>query len=222
MCRLLAEMSGKAIHEVIDAEFGLVLQEAANKVKIASPNKIISDHNKQKVTRLKIPYNPPSGKVTQKSIDATIAAQSRRSKDNGYLLYDLKKNRYPEWLWKDIVAHRRTRLAEKLSRAGIAAKHVVALAEFMGFTIAAPARAKNAKNKFPLQVFGSRATNTASYYIEGNIVNRTAVVFGGIRQAIQWALRKRRRGFDRAMAMWMKGRVNLVAKRYPHLFKSVS
>lgn len=222
MCRLLSEISGKPMHEVIDAEFGLVLQEAANRVKIASPNKIISDHNKQKITKLRIPYNPTSARVTQKTIDANIAAQRRRSQNNGYLLYDLHKNKYPNWLWYEIRDRRRARLAEKMAKAGIAAKHVVALAEYMGMRIAAPARAQNAKNDYPLQVFGSRSPSQAEYYIEGNIINRTAVVYGGIRQAIQWALRKRRRGFDRGMAMWMKGKVRLVAKRYPHLFGRIS
>lgn len=235
MCRQLADFTGASMKEVIDGEFAAVLQHAADNTKIASPNKIISDHNKQKAARYDIPYaGSPRVDAKQQAYFASKAAQRRgKAQAKGKsMLFALRPfvsgaskdhgaghHKHPEWLWSQIVDRRRASLAKKLSKAGIALKHIWFLAQQLGISINVDPRARSAQEKYALNVVGSRATDKESYFVMGQIVSRHAVVYAGIGRAIRNALRDRARGMDKAMVQWAKGKIHFVAKRYPHLLR---
>lgn len=233
MCRQLAEFTGASMKEVIDGEFAAVLQQAAAKTKIASPAKIIADHNKQKVARYDIAYSgAPKVDDKQKAYFAAKAAQRRANASGRGMLFGLRPfvsgasrehgaghHRHPAWLWSQIEDRRQQSLMKKLAKAGIAVKHLLALAQQLGMEIQVDPRARTAQEKFALNVVGRRASEKESYYVSGQIVSRHAIAFAGMGRAIQNALRARSRGMHKAMALWATGKMHLVAKRYPHLLK---
>lgn len=215
VCRELAALTGNDMKTVIDNEVAAILQDTADKTKIASLNKIISDHNKQDWVTYDIPY---AGVVAGREDYFAGRAARRRSASRvaPRLKYD-QRWRFPAWLWQEIRARRAASLQRKISRAGVAAKHWYEQAVQLGYKVSVNPRIRNAKNQRPLAVQTARNSDPDTYSVTGQNFSQLSNRFAGGSAALQRAVAKRISLFQRSMKQWAAGKVHLVAKKYPDL-----
>jgi hypothetical protein len=214
VCRELASLTGNDMKTVIDNEVAAILQDTVSKTKIAPLNKIIRDHNKQKYSTMRIPYE---GTVRGREQYFTAKANERRGGDaSGGLRYKLD-NKYPNWLWSKIREERAESLRQKIARGGVAAKHWYEQALQLGYKLSVHPRVKTASHKRPLAVRTTRTSETDNYVVSGENYSELSTRWAGGAAALQRAVGKRVSLFQRSMKQWAAGKVNLVAKKYPDL-----
>lgn len=219
VCRELAALTGNDMKTVIDSEVAAILQDTADKTKIASLNKIISDHNKKEWVTYAIPY---AGVVAGREGYFAEKASQRRGAMYASLGLggSLKYNQrwlFPSWLWQEIRARRAASLQRKISRAGVAAKHWYEQAVQLGYKVSVNPRIRNAKNQRPLAVQTARNSDPDTYSVTGQNFSQLSNRFAGGSAALQRAVAKRISLFQRSMKQWAAGKVHLVAKKYPDL-----
>lgn len=216
-CRELASLTGADMKDVIDNEAAAVLQEAASNTKVAKPNKIINDHNRTEWVTYEIPYG---GSVQgQQSYFAAKAATRRSSSEvSPKLRYNLRW-RMPNWLYQEIRRRRRDSLKKKLERAGLSAKHWYEQAVQLGYQIKVESRVKNAKHDRPIAVRTRRRSQESDYQVSGENYSELSNRHAGGEKALKRAVSRRVSLFQRSMKNWARGRVDLVARRYPRLLR---
>ena len=215
VCRELAALTGNDMKTVIDSEVAAILQDTADKTKIASLNKIISDHNKQDWVTYDIPY---AGVVAGR--EDYFAGQAGRRRSASRVAPRLKYDQrwlFPSWLWQEIRARRAASLQRKISRAGVAAKHWYEQAVQLGYKVSVNPRIRNAKNQRPLAVQTARNSDPDTYSVTGQNFSQLSNRFAGGSAALQRAVSRRISLFQRSMKQWAAGKVHLVAKKYPDL-----
>lgn len=216
-CRELASLTGNDMKDVIDNEVTEILQETITNTKVATTNKIISDHNRTEWVTYEMPY---AGSVAGRQAYFSSKAANRRaaSKVSPKLRYNMRW-KMPNWLFQEVRKRRRDSLKKKLERAGLGAKHWYEQAVQLGYKVTTESRVKNAKHDRPLAVRTNRRSEESDYMVSGENYSELSNRHARGEKALKRAVGRRVSLFQRSMKNWARGRVDLVAKRYPTLLR---
>lgn len=235
-CRDLMKITGQEFETVLRHEVGKVLELTIDRTKKATPQKVMRNFFNQKMTMAKIPYGGPETRSDDPKTRERLALQAGQRRGYGDALkYALPpyvggkhktggagRHKHPNWLWNELRQRRARSLKDKVSRAGVSAKHWLQIANILGIPVSAPAQVRNAQNKKPFAVKAMTNGNLRgmNFVIQGQNFGRLSVVEAGGDKALRSAIRSRVTFFKSALKKDAKSKVNIIARRYPDLMKA--
>lgn len=235
-CRDLMKITGQEFETVLRHEVGKVLELTIDRTKKATPQKVMRNFFNQKMTMAKIPYGGPETRSDDPKTRERLALQAGQRRGYGDALkYALPpyvggkhktggagRHKHPNWLWNELRQRRAKSLKDKISRAGVSAKHWLQIANILGIPVSAPAQVRNAQNRKPFSVKASTNGNLRgmNFVIQGQNFGRLSVVEAGGDKALRSAIRSRVTFFKSALKKDAKSKVNIIARRYPDLMKA--
>jgi hypothetical protein len=237
-CRDLMKITGQQFETVLRHEVGKVLEITIDRTKKATPQKVMRNFFNQKMTSQDIAYGGPETRSNNPNVRERLmrqAGQRRGKSTNGKLKYALPpfvggkhegggagRHKHPSWLWDELRQRRAKSLKDKISRAGVSAKHWLEIANILGIPVKAPSRVRNAQNKKPFAVKASTngTLRGMNFVIQGQNFGRISVNEAGGDKALRSAIRSRVTFFKSALKKDAKSKVNIIARRYPDLMKA--
>jgi hypothetical protein len=235
-CRDLMKITGQQFETVLRHEVGKVLEITIDRTKKATPQKVMRNFFNQKMTMAKIPYGGPETRSNDSKTIERLALQAGQRRGYGDALkYALSpfvggkhktggagRHKHPNWLWNELRQRRAKSLKDKISRAGVSAKHWLQIANILGIPVRAPSQVRNAQNKKPFAVKASTngTLRGMNFVIQGQNFGRLSVVEAGGDKALRSAIRSRVTFFNSAMKKNAKSKVNIISRRYPDLMKA--
>ena len=237
-CRDLMKITGQQFETVLKHEVGRVLEITMDRMKKASPQKVMRNFFAQKMTSQDIPYGGPETRSGDSRVIERLArrASERRGESkNGKLKYALApfvggkhkgggagRHKHPSWLWNELRTRRAKSLKDKLSKVGVSAKHWLEIANILGIPVRASGDIRKARNTKPFAVkaMTNGTMRGMNFVIQGQNFGRLSVVEAGGDKALRSAIRTRATFFQSAMKKNAKSKVNIIARRYPDLMKA--
>jgi hypothetical protein len=235
-CRDLMKITGQQFETVLRHEVGKVLEITIDRTKKATPQKVMRNFFNQKMTMAKIPYGGPETRSNDPKTRERLALQAgQRRGYGGALKYALPpfvggkhktggagRHKHPNWLWNELRQRRAKSLKDKISRAGVSAKHWLQIANILGIPVNAPSQVRNAQNKKPFAVKASTngTLRGMNFVIQGQNFGRISVNEAGGDKALRSAIRSRVTFFNSALKKDAKSKVNIISRRYPDLMKA--
>lgn len=237
-CRDLMKITGQQFETVLRHEVGKVLELTIDRTKKATPQKVMRNFFNQKMTSQDIAYGGPETRSNNPNVRERLARQAgqrRGESKNGKLKYALApfvggkhktggagRHKHPNWLWSELRQRRAKSLKDKISRAGVSAKHWLQIANILGIPVRASSQVRNAENKKPFAVkaMTNGTLRGMNFVIQGQNFGRISVNEAGGDKALRSAIRSRVTFFKSALKKDAKSKVNIIARRYPDLMKA--
>lgn len=225
----LRRISGKDFETVMKAELGAALSGAVRITIKATKASIRRNEDRRTAAVYNFNYAGPESRTGKNYSASEIARLQRRAAERrgkmykGNMLYYLKGQVYPAWLWNKIQEQRRKTLDNKLKARGLAASMFVKIGEALQIEVKAPkwlrqaAHHKKGEMRELIEVVskGSGANYEVGFVNNLTYMNRWAQAGTAFRKA----LNARANFFSRSMKLAASRKIKKVLDRYPGLAK---